>query len=697
MTTTAKSQINADDLINLLGSSDQAKTTTPITPENLTSLFSTTKEAQPESYFGNLIGDVVPKVFNLKRELGEKTAGLVDAALSIVPQSIKSATYASARASQKPEEKAKQLSEQFSSYFQPKIGQALGVTESPNYQKPLGLTVSNITSDIGETIKNFAKNYGLTPTQISATLQKKGVNIPASDIENMLSTVGLLAPELAGSSYTGVKNQLKSAGKEIKQTLPQFEFQNVKKSQMTPSGVSMGAMSTAPERTIEAMAENASPELKAKIQEIGHENIDHTALQTKLLEEKHGVTLSTGQRSGKIQDYAEQWNNRGAHPTTLGALFENQPKQIADALEKQMDIHGENINDRSPEGIGSKEIKGLSDVNDKLNSQIGEAYDNLHKNWTQLREQKGLSVVGNKLEDDFPVDGNAFLGNAQTVLKNNGLQYDVPNSIKMLMKDIENNNGHMTYGEFVNFDKRLSAASKEGTGSERQAAFAIRQELNNIPLQGEAKVLEPMRDKAVGLAKQRFDLIKTIPAFRDAIGEASDIKTAGGDVTSLKADKFHAKHVTNASPEAVRRMLQLVGEDSEAHQAMKVGELQNLKENAGFRGNSINFNPTSLNKQIFKQDEKHKLLFGPEGKENLNEINFLGNKIIQPKSGTFNSANTLSGYLQQMAGLGAETGTAFLTNGWSTPAIGFIKRGLEARKEAQFGAKSIDPFEGIQK
>jgi hypothetical protein len=207
--------------------------------------------------------------------------------------------------------------------------------------------------------------------------------------------------------------------------------------------------------------------------------------------------------------------------------------------------------------------------------------------------------------------------------------------------------------------------------------------------------LKALADKARALYKERADTIKNNPAYAAAIKEAVSDKEASAGLEPLNAEKFHNKYVTNGTSETVRRMLAEVGENSEAHQAMKVGELQRLKEAAGFKGNAINFNPTSLNNEIFKQDTKHKALFGPEGKENINEINFLGNKIIQPKTGTFNPSNTLSGYLQQMAGLGAETGAAFLTNGWSTPAIGAIKKGLELRKDAQFGPKSIDPYEGL--
>jgi len=670
--------INANDLISLLGSQNQKVEQTPVTSENFLKLLQSTPEPQEEN-FGSVVGK---KMLNLKSELGQKTAGALDTILSIVPQTIKQATYASARAAQQPENKAEQFSQQISSYFEPKIGQIFGVENTEGYKHPLGQTVSNISSDVGQTIKDYATKYGLTPTQISATLAKSGVNVPAGDITNMLGTLGLSVSELTSKGTTAAKTVIKDLGKK---PLSDLEIRKIPASQMTPNGVSIGAAATTPTSTIEAMKTNASPELQAKIDEIGHENIDPVSLQTKLLEEKHGVSLASGQRSGNIHDYAEQWNSRGAHPTTLGSLFENQPKQIAEAFDKQMDVHGENLFDRSREGIGNAEIKGLVEKDKQRLANINQAYKD-------LTDANG---------GQFPIDTTTLKQNIEKELTKN---YKSRHFSTEMKGDLEDFYANPTFEGYEALRSNLADEIRSAkNGKARQAAYIVRDQLENLPIFGEqggdarAIQLKALADKARALYKERAETIKNNPAYAAAIKEAVSDKEASAGLEPLNAEKFHNKYITNGTAETVRRMLAEVGENSEAHQAMKVGELQRLKEAAGFKGNAINFNPNSLNSEIFKQDTKHKALFGPEGKENINEINFLGNKIIQPKTGTFNHSNTLAGYLQQMAGLGAETGAAFLTNGWSTPAIGAIKKGLQLRKDAQFGPKSIDPYEGLTK
>ena len=185
------------------------------------------------------------------------------------------------------------------------------------------------------------------------------------------------------------------------------------------------------------------------------------------------------------------------------------------------------------------------------------------------------------------------------------LQYDVPTSIKSLLDDISKNDGNMTYNQFINLDKRLSAKTREGTGSERAAAYVIRNQLKNITLSPEAAALQPVYEIATGLAKERFDTIKSNPAYRAAINEAADLNELTSTGESLKADKFHDKFVNKGTPESIRRMKAELADDPQALQAMTAGELRIAMRKAGLATDTPDLNPKQLANYIY--DNKGRL------------------------------------------------------------------------------------------
>jgi hypothetical protein len=462
---------------------------------------------------------------------------------------------------------------------------------------------------------------------------------------------------------------------------------------------SAGAAAAMPENVlrgnIDAALAQASPELQAHIQSKNPRAVDLPALETRSLEEKHGINLSRGQRTGDTSLYSQEWNKR-SETSTLGEHFNEQPKQFKSAFENAIRRNAPDINEIDPSAIGQVQINALAAKDAKRVQAIDAAYKDFRDQYVQSRQAAGLPV-----DKDFPVDGNSFLKNTESALKNELLQHDVPPAIKSLLDDIRQNNGNMTYSEFINLDKRLSAKTREGNGSERAAAYVIRQQLQDLPLSPEAAALQPLYENARSLAKERFDTIKSNPAYRAAINEAADLQELASTGESLKADKFHDKFVTKGTPESIRRMKAELADDPQALQAMTAGELRNAMRKAGLATDTPDLNPKTLANYIVDNKGRLQEALGPDGFKDLMELTALSSKVGMPKTGTFNYSNTFSGMLGEMAKQGmssaAEAKLAAMTGGASIPAVSLGKSWMQKLNKEGFAREAVNPYGGLTK
>jgi hypothetical protein len=462
---------------------------------------------------------------------------------------------------------------------------------------------------------------------------------------------------------------------------------------------SSGAAAAMPENVlrgnIDAAIAQSSPELQAHVKTLNPRAVDIPSLETRSLEDKHGVNLSTGQRTGNTSLYAQEWNKRG-ETSTLGEHFNEQPKQFKAAFENSIRRNAPDIFETDPSSLGQIQINGLAAKDATRVQAIDAAYKDFRDRYVQSRQDAGLPV-----DKDFPIDGNSFLKNTESALRNELLQHDVPPAIKSLLDDIREKNGNMTYNEFINLDKRLSAKTKEGNGSERAAAFVIRKELQDVPLSPEASALQPFYENARGLAKERFDTIRTNPAYRAAIGEAADLKELASTGESLRADKFHEKFVNKGSPESIRRMKAELANDPQALQAMTAGELRIAMRKAGLSTDIPDLNPKTLANYI--QDNRGRLqeALGPEGMKDLLEMTALSSKVGMPKTGTFNYSNSFSSMLGELVkqgiATGAETKLATMTGGASIPAMSLGKEWMGKLNKEGFARQAVNPYGGLTK
>ena len=629
------------------------------------------------------------------RDLALGGASLADMTVGVILPMAGQVTQAVARPFTTPQ-RAEQIGGAVTSALDKPFGKTLGAmgvgqgTESPAYKQEL----------FRSTMDAFAEK-GIEPT---AEAIAQATRMPIEDVRNMLGTAMIgVAPTVGKYGKKGFDVAREVAGDVRSQMQQQFAAKQGQPSAQPgaqPSGMqSAGAAAAMPENVlrgnIDAAIAQSSPELQAHVKTLNPRAVDIPSLETRSLEDKHGINLSRGQRTGDTSLYSQEWNKRG-ETSLLGEHFNEQPKQFKAAFENSIRRNAPDIFETDPSSLGQIQINGLAAKDAKRVQAIDAAYKDFRDQYVQSRQAAGLPA-----DKDFPVNGKEFLENVNGKLQDELLQYDVPTSIKSLLDDINKNDGNMTYNQFINLDKRLSAKTREGTGSERAAAYVIRNQLKNITLSPEAAALQPVYEIATGLAKERFDTIKTNPAYRAAINEAADLKELSSTGESLKADKFHEKFVNKGSPESIRRMKAELADDPQALQAMTAGELNIAMRKAGLATETPDLNPKTLANYI--QDNKGRLqeALGPEGMKDLLELTALSSKVGMPKTGTFNYSNTLSGMLGEMAKEGLSTGIeaklAALTKGASIPAVSLGKQFMGKLNKEGFARQAVSPYGGLTK
>lgn len=519
------------------------------------------------------------------------------------------------------------------------------------YDAPLGLATKPITSAAGAVVKPV----------IAAAEKLKPI---AQDIVE---------------SYKGPTGSIRSGLQE--------SFENLKNPQVTleamsPQMAGVGAAKVSKETTINNLLPELSPETQNIVKNTSPDKINLPALETKALEEKHGISLSKGQRSDPSR-YADEWNRRGTDESIQG-LFANQPQQFAQAFDNLLDKHAPDIRDFSKENLGQIQINSLLQKDQLRQGAIKQAYKDLE-----------TSNAG-----QFPIDVAQLGQNIDQALSAKLKKNIYEDKLGTIKKDIDQlvQKGSMTFDDFENLRSNLADEMRTNpSGSARAAAHILREQLENLPLPENLQNIKPLADKARSLNRERMEVIKTNPAYAKAVKESATSVELEGELASLNAAKFHDTYVKNATPEAARRMIDEIQDIPEAMQAIKAGDILNAKEAAGLNGGKLN--PASLNKYLRTQTDKNKFIHSPESAQDLLDLEILSGKVAQPKERVFNYSNSTSALLGELAKQGlqfkGEAALAAATKGVSIPVVGAGKQLLEQFNKRKFAQETTNPYSGI--
>jgi len=487
--------------------------------------------------------------------------------------------------------------------------------------------------------------------------------------------------KLAGMAGENAANQL------------QTQFGNIKKPtlRVEPTMQSGGAAAAVPENVlrgnIDAALANATPELQAHIQSRPVQSVNIPALETRALEEKHGVNLLTSQRTGDTQGYSEAWNQRSKNG--LVADFEQQPKQLANAFETSKQRH-------------APDIPSTADA-----SELGQITINSLAAKDKIRQQ-AISSAYKALEDanggQFPIDTGKLKQNIDAELlkkyKSRYLSEGISGDLDQFLQS-------PTFEGFEALRTNLADEMRSAKdGKTRQAAFIVRDELEKLPIFGEesgspqAIQLKALADNARKLHVERKKIIENNPAYKAAIKESANLDDAVAQGESLNADKFHQKFVSNASPEAIRRMKAELAPDDLANQAIAFAELERTKR-AITNANETRVKADTFADYLRKNKSVLREALPPDAMQDVMEIGLLNSKIGKPDAGTFNYSNSWSSMMGDLAkegllGLG-EAKLAAATSGASIPAVGGLKMMFEKMNKDAFANNQRNPYGGLIK
>ena len=636
----------------------------------------------PQPQGNPYVAEMLKRMFQLRQGAQATSISALDLPLGLPAQIVGGLTYGGARLGGTSPERAQELSEYAStplSYLQP--GKLGSLKESPIAQGSKAYELSPITQIMGLVDKygaqpaiNYLINQGMSPQDA----QQLVVNAPLLAAPGF--KLGKIGVETA-RKLPGYAEELRpTEAPKIEPTMDGVQPQSVGAAQATPAAMLRG--------NVEAALTNASPELQAHIKAQPLENVNLPALETRALEEKHGIDLLADQRSDDVNAYAHTWNNRAKYG--LENDFLNQPKQLAQAFESSKLRNAPDISVTADASeLGQHEINGLA-AKDKIRT------DNISQAYKALEDANG---------GQFPIDIGALQTNIANSLTKSMKTSRVSSEIK---SDLQSFYENPTFEQYENLRTNLANDMRTGEKNARAAAYLIRQELEKLPVFGEenaafdpqAAQLKQLADKARSLYKERQDVISSNPAYKAAVKEFDSLNDVSSQGESLNAEKFHNKFVSNATPEEIRRMKSEIAPDDIAHQAITVGELERAKRAM------INASETKTRDDMFARflrDNKPRLResLSPQAMQDVTELGFLNSKIGKPEAGAFNYSNTYSAMVGDMAKQGltnlGEAKLAMMTKGASLPLTSLGKQFLEKMNKEAYAQKQRNPFTGLTK
>lgn len=596
-----------------------------------------------------------------RKIFGPAAAAIGDIAVQAPGAIAGQAAYASSRASGRTPEEATQFAQQVQQKISPRpqaIGEISGTTQEPGYQ-----AIQGAAKYIGENIDKG----------IDWLSQKLGM--PKEDVANIAGSLSLAAPEITALSkakVAEVKPTLK-AWKEELGAAPGMEAQ-FKAAKGEAPFASVGAAGATPEATVQNYINMLPPQLAEQLRNVPAREINVDALKRHVEASSLPVEvpLTRGQATQHGAYISEEMNLRGKNPE-YAARFNQQNQALVDNLQAIRDIAAPDVYATRPIESGEALIKAYKDIDSARTKNINELY-------TKLRDAAG---------GDFPIDAQAFVKNADSLLKKDLKTEFVPASIEKQLEAFRKGEP-MSFEQFeamrTNLAAEMRKAQRSGDGNAERAASVIRQALEDLPLSGGAKDLKPLADAARSAAKERFDALKADSAMNAAVNDA------------VKADDFVNKFVVRGKKSDIETMVKNLGEGSQAHQTMSSGVVNWLTNKAGITEGRGNFTQAGYNKALATLDEKLGLLVNPEAAQHLRTLGNVSHYTqYQPKGSYVNNSNTLTAAIASKAANAAETALNVVGGGKVGLPIGSMIRGAAQRaKQGKEIERTLRPAAGTK-
>ena len=592
--------------------------------------------------------------FNAKKEMGQRVAGGLDTLLGIVPKFVQEATYASARAAQRSPEEATKFSEQMGSYFQPKIGQALGVQNTEAYQHPLG----SMPGKVAEYVNHLSNVFGLTPEQIS---EKTG--IPASDIRNMAFTASIAAPEALGA--------IKAELPKVDIVKGESQVANQLKNQLQQKGAqNVGAAQTVNKSVLDQAIASASPELAAELKTVSPSDLNSNAL-TRHLEADSlpiPVRLTKGQALQDPNIISKERNERGIKEQYVEHFNQQNKDLLANANA---------IKEKTAPNVFTTDY--VDDAGNAINFVNDIKKSNVEATRTAYKDLEALG--GGK----FPIDAKTFGDNALSALSKGEESEFLPEVFKRRIDEYASGKKEMNFDNFENLRTQIAKASRAtDDGNVRHALGVVRQELENLPMPGASAELKAAADNARSLAKHDFELENTNDLYNKVVSGKADTKD------------FIQNFVVRSKNSDFSKSLDLLKDNPQAIEHLRSGTLDYLTREA--TDASGNFSTAKFNKAINKMDVDGKLdaLFGGDAQMLRNLVKTGQYVEARPRGAYVNESNTFVAGAKALAASGLEKSANVFLGAGIVPVGTMTKEALQNRAIRQSTKEALKPGAGVK-
>jgi hypothetical protein len=381
------------------------------------------------------------------------------------------------------------------------------------------------------------------------------------------------------------------------------------------------------------------------------------------------IRLTKGQAGQNPAQISLEMNNRSRLPGVTERLNE-QNQGLVDNLQAVRDQVGERVFSSSPAEHGDTLIKAYQDKDAAVKADIKAKYQAL------------TDANGGK----FPVDGKTLVDNADAALAKQYKARFLPSEVRGMLDDFR---GGMDFEGFENLRTTLAAATRKaarsGDGNAEAALNIVREQAEQLPMQGGSANLKGLANQARSAAKARFDALREDPAYKAAVDESVD------------PDKFVGRFVTGAgaSRDSVALMRKnLAGNDS-ALSTMSVAALDYLRDGARVGAKGGNFSQYGYNKALQSLQDKSPSLFDPRTRETLDTLGNVANYTqFQPRGSFVNNSNTtVAARAKEFGKTVAEQAINAKFGG--LPVGSWVRGKLDARAAKQAADEILKPGAGI--
>lgn len=630
-------------------------------------------------------------------QFGHAVAGLADTLLSAPGAAAGAADYAVRRAFQQSPEQAQAASQQdFGGAAHP-IGNAFGVTNTPEYQ-------SEATQRAQQAVG------GVVGKGVNAVANATG--LPQQDVANMANTTSLLVPSMAHLAVPAVRNVASTIGEAAVETaasdreLPAPStpaWQQAKATYAAPGGAAQPVMGAAGRGSVgaagtsfaqQAAAEGVPEPIIQKIAAAEQSGALNPTAATRHIEAGSlpvPIELTAGQASGDIQQLSNELNSRSKNPE-LANRFNAQNGQLADNLTALRDQVSPNVNVPSGAPTGQALVDAYKEMDAPITQQISDQY-------AKARGADGAPALVNAAPQmkDFasqvgPTRFNALPANVQQIFR------DAAANQVSLPAGFEENGSSvrpMNVGDLMDIDKTLSGAMRSATdGTVRHDIGALRDSIVNSQLDPSATGADAFSayKTAQASARARFQAMDADPAYKAAVNDVTPV----GEPSPL-ADDFARKYIAGGKTSNVKNMMQNLSNDPVNQELVASALMDHIRQQAGvdLRTGSGNISQAGLNKAIQNLGDKTRIVLGPEASQTVEKLGNVARYTQEQPRGSFvNNSNTFVASAANAAKSAVEGAANFAGHG--IPVGTWTREALARRANAKEVARSLEPGAGLK-